>query len=164
MDSKGIRVTPRKSTARPSKSMVLRQCIERHLAGFESTCSASTNRKPSRGEETELLAIDWLRARGFSIVARRLKTPYAEVDLLIRSPNLQEWFVVEVKSSLWPDGLALGLSYRQRARLWRASYWIQDEISRVVEASSSGARLSLALLVREDGLMHRVGFRILPIF
>lgn len=144
------------------------------MAGSESIFFASEIRRPSRGEETELLAIKWLVARGFQVISRRLRTPYAEVDLLIRNSSSKEWLVVEVKSSLWPDGQALGLSQRQRARLWRASRWLEDEISRVLDWHGEGGnsaiqagsevRLSLVLMVREDGLTHRTGFRILPIF
>lgn len=160
--------------------MVLRQCIERHLAGFESTCTANSGGTSLRGDETERFAIAWLRTRGYLLVARRLKTPYAEIDLLIRNPVSKEWLVVEVKSSLWPDGLALGLSRKQRARLWRASLWIQDELVQILsewtlkpealedlvteDAEDLDVRLNLVLLVREEGMMHCVGFRFLPIF
>lgn len=168
MVSKGTKATRRKSIARPSKSMVLRRCIENHLAASKSSFNENPNDNQNtvasfrtRGEESEYLALRWLRSRGYKLVARRFRTPYAEIDLLVRHPISEEWLVAEVKSSLWPDQQALGLSRQQRIRLLRASHWLLDEISSVCGRE---VNFNMMLLVREESPMRRVGFRFLPIF
>lgn len=60
-------------------------------------------------------------------MAERLKTPFAEVDLLVRSPE-GALILVEVKSSDWPRGEWAGFSQGQKRRLERARRWI--EVSR----------------------------------
>jgi putative endonuclease len=102
-----------------------------------------------------------MSSKGYALVAKRFRTPFAEIDLLMRDESSSEWFVVEVKSSLWPDGQGAGLSKRQKARLSRALQWLESEISEFFEDEVC---VSLILLAREDLSLRRVVFRILPMF
>lgn len=139
MDSKVTKVTRRSHIAKPSQSMVLRESIAKLLAECASSCpqsdqpcDSSLKRPLTRGELTEKNAAKWLVARGDRIVARRFETPFAEVDILALKP-CGSLLVCEVKSSFWPDQQALGLGWKQRARLSRATAWIASESARDVE-------------------------------
>jgi putative endonuclease len=73
------------------------------------------------GRWGEGLAAWWLRAKGFRRIARGMRTPVGEIDLIVRRGNLLVF--VEVKSRR-----ALPLAYdalrpAQRARIIRAGSW-----------------------------------------
>ncbi|MFT4540082.1 MAG: putative endonuclease [Planctomycetota bacterium] len=78
------------------------------------------------GEE---LAARWLRRHGFKLLARRLRTPACEVDILAQ--QRRQLVIIEVKSSRWPRHPKAPwrpgdrLSWRQRERLERAAAWLQ---------------------------------------
>jgi Holliday junction resolvase-like predicted endonuclease len=91
----------------------------------------------ARGERTELDAVLFLRERGDRLLLRRFETPYAELDILAMKPN-GRLLICEVKSSFWPEDRALGLGFRQRARLSKAAFWIGCETGRDVEVSLLG--------------------------
>ena len=91
----------------------------------------------SKGERTELEAICWLRRRGDRLLLRRFETPFAEIDILAMKPN-GRLLICEVKSSFWPEDRALGLGFRQRNRLSKATFWIASETGRDVELSLLG--------------------------
>ena len=82
---------------------------------------AARRKARSRGRWGERLAGWWLRAKGFRPVARGMRTPVGEIDLIVRRGNLLVF--VEVKSRR-----ALPLAYdalrpAQRARIIRAGSW-----------------------------------------
>lgn len=70
------------------------------------------------GRRAELLAAAWLMAKGYRILALRLKTPSAEIDLVAqRGPVLA---AIEVKTRTHLAGALGAVSADQRRRLRRA--------------------------------------------
>lgn len=78
-------------------------------------------RRYRAGQKAETLAAWWLRARGYRILARRLKTPVGEIDLLARRGRV--WAVVEVKYRQSRETAAEAISDRQWQRIARAFDW-----------------------------------------
>lgn len=75
-----------------------------------------------RGRRAETLAALVLRLRGYAIVARRLRTPVGELDIVARrGPAL---VIVEVKSRRTAERAAEAVTGRQRRRLQRAAEWL----------------------------------------
>ncbi len=61
----------------------------------------------------------WLRLKGWSILARRVKTKAGEIDLIARKPGLV--IFVEVKSRATDTDLDLSIDERRLARVARAA-------------------------------------------
>jgi putative endonuclease len=74
-----------------------------------------------RGRAAEAMAAAWLRLRGYRILARGLRTPVGEIDLIARRGDTL--VVVEVKSRASVAAAAHTLSVRQRRRIVRAAQW-----------------------------------------
>ncbi|WP_259781872.1 YraN family protein [Aestuariispira ectoiniformans] len=73
------------------------------------------------GHRAEWLAACWLRLKGYRILARRLKTPVGEIDLLARRGGL--CLVVEVKHRRDHATAAEAITARQWQRIARAYDW-----------------------------------------
>lgn len=69
------------------------------------------------GRGAEWLAAAWLRLKGWRIVARRLRTPAGEIDLIARRGRLLAFIEVKARAA----GGADVLTNRQRARIGRAA-------------------------------------------
>jgi putative endonuclease len=98
------------------------------------------------GAEAEAFVAAALERRGWRVLARNLRTPYAELDLLIETPA-GECVVVEVKSR-HPLSFVHGedqLPVRQRQRLERALAWLAAREERRT------LRLDLALVRQSLG-------------
>lgn len=72
-----------------------------------------------RGRRAETVAAWWLRFHGWRIVARRLRTPVGEVDLIARRGRTV--LFVEVKSRHDDAGLAVAIDRQRLARVARAA-------------------------------------------
>ncbi len=71
----------------------------------------------STGPRGERLAADFLRSQGYTILARNLRCPVGEIDLLAQAPDGRTLVVVEVKSSGgFHDGLPPELHVNQAKR------------------------------------------------
>jgi putative endonuclease len=75
-----------------------------------------------RGRRAELLALLALMARGYRPVARNLKTPVGEIDLVVRRGNVLA--VIEVKTRGDYAEAAESIRPLQRARVTRATEWL----------------------------------------
>lgn len=75
-----------------------------------------------RGRRGEWLAAWWLRLWGWGIVARNLRTPMGEIDLVARRGGVLA--VIEVKARPNLDRAAAAISPRQQERLVRAAGWL----------------------------------------
>lgn len=90
-----------------------------------------------------------LAARGWMVLARNLRTPYAEVDLLAQDPR-GALVIVEVKSR-HPLSFLAGedhLNFRQRRRLESALLWLAGR-----HPAPAGLRLDLAVVQQARGQM-----------
>jgi len=69
-----------------------------------------------------------LRAKGYRILARRLRTPVGEVDIV--ALNRGVLIIVEVKRRKTQTAALEAISHRQRQRLARAASFIDRQYSR----------------------------------
>ena len=74
------------------------------------------------GRLAESLCVWHLRLRGYSILARRFRTPVGEIDILARRGATLA--VVEVKARADQRRALESISHRQRRRLVRAARWL----------------------------------------
>lgn len=72
-----------------------------------------------RGLRAELAASLWLRLKVYRILARSLRTPVGEIDILARRGQVLA--IVEVKARASLEEAAAALGPRQRRRLTRAA-------------------------------------------
>lgn len=75
-----------------------------------------------RGRHAETAAAFLLRAKGYRILARRLRTPSGEIDILARKGNLL--VIVEVKARASREDAGIALTPRQQQRLTAAASWL----------------------------------------
>jgi putative endonuclease len=71
------------------------------------------------GVDAEARAADHLTARGYEIVAQRYKSPYGEIDLIVRHGGLIAF--VEVKARRKIDDAAYAVTPRQQKRIIEAA-------------------------------------------
>jgi putative endonuclease len=74
----------------------------------------------TRGRRSEFVAIALLTLKGYRILARRLRTPLGEIDLVAKSPTGLVCFI-EVKARSEVLLAAQSLSDKQKARIGRAA-------------------------------------------
>lgn len=72
-----------------------------------------------QGRRAEWVAAIWLMLRGWRIIAFRHRTPYGEIDLLVRKADILA--VVEVKRRTTLDEALNAVRPEQRRRLLRAA-------------------------------------------
>jgi putative endonuclease len=72
-----------------------------------------------RGRRAEWLAAWWLRLKGYRILARDLRTPVGEIDLIARRGRVLA--LVEVKARPSLEEAAWALTRFQKARIERAA-------------------------------------------
>ena len=77
-------------------------------------------RAQRRGHKSESLAALWLRLKGYRILARRLKTPAGEIDLVATAPFGPVCFV-EVKARHLALAAAESVGPGQQTRIARAA-------------------------------------------
>lgn len=65
------------------------------------------------------------KSRSWSFISQRIKTPFAEVDLLFETPY--GWAMVEVKSLCHHSWSAVRLSQKQAQRLRQAHLWLSEK-------------------------------------
>ena len=70
------------------------------------------------GRAAEVLAAMWLMAKGYHVIGFRLRTPYGEIDLLVRRGRVLA--AVEVKRRVALDTALAAVTPLQRQRLTRA--------------------------------------------
>ncbi|MEQ8604849.1 MAG: YraN family protein [Marivibrio sp.] len=84
---------------------------------------ATRRRAEGRGRKAEDWAALWLRLKGYSILARRARTPVGEIDLIVRRGRLIA--AVEVKARADLGEAAASVTERQRRRIAQGfDYWL----------------------------------------
>lgn len=77
----------------------------------------------SAGRRGEAVAGMFLSLKGYRILARRLKTPVGEVDLIVRRGSVTVFVEVKQRSFSHQEGEALGAVNRRRI-VRAAQYWL----------------------------------------
>jgi putative endonuclease len=93
------------------------------------------------GGLSEIICALWLMAKGYRILGLRLKTPQAEIDLLVSKGDLVA--VIEVKRRSNIDAALDAVTARQRERLLRAARSIA---ARRPDLGAAAIRLDLIAL------------------
>lgn len=102
------------------------------------------------GEESEAKVLEFFIKQNFIHIASRLKTPFAEVDLIFKHRSVLYMIEVKTLSSL-DFGLAR-VGYRQRQRLLQARLWLEGrENCDVALAFAYVLRDGQILLLNESG-------------
>ena len=111
--------------------------------------SAPRRAAERRGRRAESMACWLLRAKGYRILARRVRTSQGEIDIVARRGALVA--IVEVKAR--PDGssAAEAISPRQQARLARAA---QAFLQRHPELAHCGVRFDAVLVAARSLPRH----------
>lgn len=86
-----------------------------------------------RGRRAESLCAWWLRLHGYRILARNLRTPVGEIDILARRGRILA--VVEVKRRESSEVAAQSLPIGQRRRLTRAAGYLLASIPKAAQLS-----------------------------
>lgn len=71
------------------------------------------------GLSAESRAAAYLMAKGYRILAKRFRTPYGEIDLVVRKRNLIAFVEVKARASL--DDAAWAVTPRQQQRIVNAA-------------------------------------------
>lgn len=84
-----------------------------------------------KGLRNELLVEKDLRQRGWRIVAKRFKSPFAEIDLIVEKNKIVK--ILEIKSLSNQNFSRYRVSSRQRVRLARAHQYFIEKWENPVE-------------------------------
>lgn len=85
-----------------------------------------------RGLESEKYVQKYYEKRGYELLAQRLKTPFAEVDLIFKTPEGHA-LMVEVKTTNLSEFQNFRISQRQKNRLIRALQFLTARLDSLVE-------------------------------
>ena len=90
----------------------------------------------------------WLRLKGWQVLARRVRTPLGEVDLVVRRPGLVAF--VEVKARATAAELDFAIDHRRLARVAAAAELLASTYMR----PGDDMRVDVILLARGRHLRH----------
>jgi len=85
------------------------------------------------GRRAEMIAALWLLAKGYRILGFRLKTPFAEIDLLVLRGRVLAGVEVKTRASLEASLAAVGVD--QRLRLRRALRFVAGKRRGLADAT-----------------------------
>jgi putative endonuclease len=94
-----------------------------------------------RGRRGEAVAALWLRLKGYRILARGLKSPVGEIDIVARRGATLA--IVEVKRRADYDTGTLAVTPRQQARIARAAVWL---VGRRPDLAAATIRFDIVLI------------------
>ena len=100
------------------------------------------------GRHGEQLACDWLRERGFEILAQRVKTPRGEVDIIARAEGITVF--VEVKWRARAADLDFAIDQRRLTRVARAA----EVLAPTYVKAGDDMRIDILLLAPEAPVRH----------
>lgn len=102
-----------------------------------------------RGQLAEWVGSLWLQLKGYRILARRLKTPLGEIDLLALRGNTLA--IIEVKQRTDHLTAAQAITPRQQQRLINAARFV---LAQRPELSQHSVRFDALLVSRWGWLQH----------
>lgn len=125
MDSKNTKATARPRIKLLSKKISPASSTEKHLPELKSSLQTlSQTRAQVRGRACESAVEKYFLEKGFTLFSKRLKTPFAEVDLVFIKNR--KTYLIEVKSLGQLDFSLVRISKAQKERLLRARIWIES--------------------------------------
>ena len=89
----------------------------------------SKNSQHQKGYENEVLVILYYQNLGYELLAHRFKTPFAEIDLLMKKKD--KVIMVEVKSISHENWIIDRISKSQKLRIHRAFIWLLEKYSQL---------------------------------
>jgi len=104
----------------------------------------------ARGRQAEDAAAAALRRDGWAVVARRVRTPAGELDLIAEKDGLLAFVEVKARPSLSEAAFALGVRQRQRLML-AAEAWLAANLGH----GAAGMRFDV-VIVAADGTTRRI--------
>ena len=117
----------------------------------EPTDAAGRRLAYRRGRRGETLAAWWLRLKGYRILARGLKSPVGEIDIVAcRGRTLA---IVEVKRRDDRAAAVAAIAPRQQARIARAASWL---VVRRPEFAGHAVRFDVLLIAPRRWPRHLV--------
>lgn len=105
-----------------------------HAPNTEEPSRALKNTLPKAhqvGLESEGLVKKYFLSEGYQLLGERIRTPFAEVDLVLSKADLL--LIVEVKSLSNSDFFIQRVSKRQKLRLKNAQIYFQEKYQKLVE-------------------------------
>lgn len=102
-----------------------------------------------RGLESEKAVTEYYLKKKYQLLKQRVKTPFAEVDLLFRSPQ-GHLLMVEVKSANQSCFYSARVSKRQSLRLARAASFLAARFSCLVEYHWAFVDQNFSVTIIED--------------
>jgi putative endonuclease len=97
--------------------------VLRGITARGSTMREQRQKAYRRGHQAEWLAVLLLRLKGYHLLARRLRTPVGEIDLVVRRGRRLAF--VEVKRRKSRDEAAAAVTPHQQQRIRRAAaFWL----------------------------------------
>jgi Holliday junction resolvase-like predicted endonuclease len=111
--------------------------------------STSPHWSHKRGSDAEERVANYFLAKKFVVLKRRFRTKYAEMDLLVESPNHEIW-ILEIKTLSHADFLGVRVSWKQKERLKRAHLFIQSRTRKPVRLALVFVDARGGILVIED--------------
>ncbi len=86
-----------------------------------------------RGLQSEEFVSKYYIHRNYQLLKQRVKTPYAEIDLLFRAPDRMNLLMVEVKTANQATFYNARISPRQKYRLMGAAAFLAARFNCLVE-------------------------------
>jgi Holliday junction resolvase-like predicted endonuclease len=136
MASSFIKATAPKTTNKPSRSTARANCTDARLAASKSIspktlAAPATCKAHELGLAAEARVVQYFLQKSFRIIKQRWRTPFAEIDLLVESPNGEVW-IVEIKTLTSFDFLEARVGWKQKERLKRAFLYVQGKTQKPV--------------------------------
>lgn len=97
----------------------------RSTAAPTATSSGSPVLSPTQrtGQTVETRAMHWLTTQGLTILARNLRCPLGELDIIAREGDTLVFIEVRYRASLRFGGAAASVTRQKQTRLIRAARW-----------------------------------------
>ena len=103
----------------------------------------------AQGEWAEQQVLQSFLKRGFRVLKTRWRTTYAEIDLIVESPQ-KEILILEIKSLSHFDFLDVRVSKKQKERLKRAHLFVQSKTPKPVHLILAFVNSKGEILLVED--------------
>ncbi|MEK2645605.1 YraN family protein [Bdellovibrio sp. BCCA] len=130
---KRTKVIQHKSTWTASSRTARAKCTENPSPALKNTSPPKTYWAHERGLDSEKHVQKFYERKGYELLGQRVKTPFAEVDLIFKTPEGHA-LMVEVKTANIADFQPHRISQRQKTRQLRALQFLAERLDSLVEA------------------------------